>query len=331
MSLTTNVLNATRRKSYCVFNAVQPFDACRVYGSPCTPDNTVDDGFFICEGHMLPLKMEKMVLPIPDADNNLYNRSLAKSLVSHTERGDNRILIPTKSNYQTVLGVNNLSYAEQLVWHMIYENEPEQERICKMLETAERFQTDTYAVAEMLFSTTTSILAMTNPRRYCARISYENERIWGSADNDNLAGQVYLQMPPFMQNLISKAVAPEKMRIEDNTLLIRESPTCHLRDKGLVADVPLYNPESSKYVPSNENKNVLNMKTVLKFQGNAVALQQVLARYEPYKIGAPLFLGEQIVTTTKTLLPNRNIQLTDFTGIPTVIDSTPVAGVSVVE
>ncbi|QWO71623.1 VP39 [Orgyia pseudotsugata single capsid nuclopolyhedrovirus] len=328
MSLAPALLNATRRKSYCVFNAVQPLDGCRSYGSPCTSDNTIDDGFYICDGHLLPFKMEKMSLPIPDADGNKYNRTLARSLVSHTDVGDKRILVPTKNNYQTVLHVNNMSNAEQLVWHMIYENEPEQERICKLLEANENFQTRTYPIAENIFSVTTSILAMTNPRRYCSRVNSNTERIWGAGDANNEAGRTFLAMPPFIQNLISTAVAPEKMRIDDNTLLIRESPTCHIRESGLVADVALYNPKRSKYVSDNDNLNVVKMTTNLKFEGNAYALRRQLTRYEAYEIGAPLFLGEQIVTTANTALPARVFTVSDLTaasnaGLP--LSSTPVA------
>ncbi|ABY65803.1 vp39 capsid protein [Orgyia leucostigma nucleopolyhedrovirus] len=318
MSLAPALLNATRRKSYCVFNAVQPLDGCRSYGSPCTNDNTVDDGFYICDGHLLALKMEKMSLPIPDADGNTYNRTLARSLVTHTDVGDKRILVPTKNNYQTVLHVNNLSNAEQLVWHMIYENESEQERICKLLEANEDFRTRTYPIADNIFSATTSILAMTNPRRYCSRVNSSNDRIWGANDVDNEAGRAFLAMPPFMQNLINKAVAPEKMRIDDNTLLIRESPTCHIRENGLVADVALYNPKRSKYISDNENLNVIRMTTNLKFEGNAYALQRQLTRYEAYEIGAPLFLGEQIVTTANTAVPARVFTVSDLSAASNV-------------
>ncbi|QUJ09266.1 vp39 protein [Gynaephora ruoergensis nucleopolyhedrovirus] len=321
MSLLPAGLSTNKIKSYCVFNAVQPFDTCRRYSPPCTPDNVVDDGFFICEGHMLPLKLEKMVLPINDADGNTFNRTIAKSLVSHTHVGNERILVPTKNNYQTVLRLNNLSYAEQLVWHMIYENEAEQQRVCKLLEANERFETETYAIAEAIYSKTSQILSMTNPRRYCSRVDSNSERVWGSADENNTAGVTFVSMPPFMQNFINKAVAPEKMRIENDTLLIRDCPTCHIRENGLVADVILYNPVMPKY--SNRiNQNVLQIENVLKFKGNARALQNVLRRYEPYPIVVPLFLGEQIVTTVKTLPPAKTFQLADLMNNVTV----PVSG-----
>ncbi|AGR56829.1 vp39 [Hemileuca sp. nucleopolyhedrovirus] len=306
MSLVYAGLNTNRIKSYCVFNAVQPFDACRRYDSPCTPDNTVDDGFFICDGHLMAFKMEKMVLPIPDTDGNTYNRTLAKSLVLHTQQGDDRILVPTRNNYQSVLNVNGLSYAEQLVWHMIYENVPEQEQVCRLLQANERYRTETYPIVESVYSRTATILAMTNPNRYCARVNSNIERIWGIDDNNNIAGRTYLSMPPFIQNLINKAVAPEKMTIENETLLIRECPTCHIRESGLVADVNLYNPVTPKY-SNRSNQNVLQIENVLKFKGNAYALQKILNRYEAYPVVVPLFLGEQIVTTVRNTIPDRSM------------------------
>jgi Baculovirus major capsid protein VP39 len=307
-------------KSYCIFNGVQPIDSCRRYESPCTPDNTVDDKFLICEGHLLPLKMEKRYLPIPDADGNTYNRSVAISLVHHDAVGDERILIPTKNNYQTVLKLNNLSYAEQLVWHKIYENEAEQERICSLLEANERYQTETYAIAENIITKTDAILAMANPRSYCTRAATEIARVFGTETDSST---VYQQMPPFMQNLINRAVAPEVMQIENVSLMLRNCATCHIRDVGLLADVPLYNPIIPKYA-NRVNQNLLRIENVLKFKGNANALQRILNRYPPYPIEVPLFLGEQIVTTVNSVI-QRNVKLINLSTATNVEGATTTA------
>nr|QIT08140.1 capsid protein [Lymantria dispar multiple nucleopolyhedrovirus] len=297
MALVSGALSTNRLRNYCVFGAVQPFDNCRAYGSPCSPDSTNNDGWFICDYHSsIRFKIEKMVLPIPDAEGNIYNRTVGKSLVNHKTLGAARVLIPTRDNYKTVLNLNSMSLAEQLVTHMIYDNVEEQEAVCKALQHNENFQTETYRLAEDMFNRTSAILAMTNPRRYCSQVNSNYARIW-TTDDVNVAGNVFESMPPFLKNLINVAVAPEQIMIDEETLVIRNCPTCNIDDSGLVANVQLYNPVVPRY-RSTFNENVLHVENVLKFKGNANALQKSLSRYEPYPIVVPLMLGTQTLNTS---------------------------------
>ncbi|QYC92714.1 VP39 [Trabala vishnou gigantina nucleopolyhedrovirus] len=257
-----------------------------------------------------------MYLPIPDADGKTYNRTLGKSLIKHQIKGDNsRILVPTRDNYITVLDVNGMPYAEQLVWHMIYENESEQERICKLLEANDRFTTDDgFTIAEKIFAHTNSILAMVNPKRYCGRVDSTYDRVWGTGDANNTAGLIFLKMPPFIRNLIDRAVAPEKLRIDTNTLIIHACPTCHIRENGLVADVALYNPVQPKF-SYRKNLNRFTVERVdLKFRGNAKAMKLVLTRYEPYPLVVPLFLGDQIINTNT--VASKRMQVEEVPDVP---------------
>lgn len=258
-----------------------------------------------------------MVLPIPDADGNTYYRTVGKSLVNHKAVGNDRILIPTRDNYESVLNIRALPLALQLVVHMIYDNVPEQEAICQLLQVNENFQKDTYKIAENLYSRTESILALTNPSRYCSRVALDGERIWGNGER-NTAGEVYRRMPTFLQNLIDKAVAPDTMQIENEELLIRNCYTCQIKSEGLVADVHLYNPVEPKY-RAGLNENVLQVENVLKFKGNSNAMQKSLNRYEHYPITVPLMLGTQIVVTAKTVPRSRAYTITDLSNPATPI------------
>ncbi|AWW14434.1 vp39 [Hyposidra talaca nucleopolyhedrovirus] len=316
-----------RLKSFCIFNSVRPFDTCQNYGSPCSPDHNIDDGTYICQGHLTRLKIEKMVLPIPDSEGNTYNRLIGRSLVLHTEPDNERIMIPTRNNYQEVLMINTLSYAEQLIWHMIYENQPEQDRICGLLQVSERYRKETYSIAETVYSRTLSILALTNPSRTCSRVQSSSTRVYHTFNNDNaIAGNIaaiLVQMPSFIRNLIDKLVAPEVMNIDNKSLLLRNCATCHLRDVGLKAEPAFYNPMPSLYI--NEiNENVLQIDNVLKFKGNAYALQRYLNRYTPYPVIVPLFLGQENVVTVKTLPSYRQLRLVD----ETAADGQNAAGLS---
>lgn len=241
-------------------------------------------------------------MPIPDGEGNTFFRTVGKSLVSDKDEGIDRILIPTADNYETVLKINSMSLPEQLVFHMIYGDRAKQERVCQMLQFNENFQTDTYRIVENLYNNTLSILSLTDPSRYCSRVSQNSTRVYGVNDENDTAEQTINKMPGFLQNLINKCVAPETMTIEDQTLEFRNCATCRINNTGLVADVKLYNPVEPKY-RSGYNQNFLQIESVLKFRGNAIALQKSLARYEPYPVVVPLVLGSEVVVTASSLKP----------------------------
>ncbi|AIU41312.1 vp39 [Sucra jujuba nucleopolyhedrovirus] len=305
-----------RLRSYCIFNSVQPLNACQSYGSPCTPDHTIDDGTYICQGHLTRLKMEKMVLPIPDSDGNTYNRLIARSLVMDSAIGDQRILVPVYRNYQTVLFINQLSYAEQLIWHMIYNNRAEQDRICNLLQVGEAtFQTDSYKIAQDIFARTLGILALTNPQRQCSPIRTNNTRIYYSDGNSTIRDEIsstITEWPDFIKNLVDRLIAPEIINIDEKSLMLRNCSTCQIRRDGLIAEPNLYNPEVSRYM-NPKNENILQIQTVLKFKGNSVALQRPLNRYEPFPVIVPLFLGQENVITLNTIPPYKTFVLQEQT------------------
>ncbi|AKR17372.1 VP39 [Urbanus proteus nucleopolyhedrovirus] len=311
MALLPLGVSSTRLKNYCVYGAIQPFDSCRVYGTPCSPDANINDKWFICEYHCsIRFKIEKMVMPIPDAEGTVYNRTVGRSLVNHKTEGDNRILIPTRYNYETVLNVRAMPLAEQLVTHMIYENKPEQDRICQLLQYNENFETNMYPIVENIYSKTIAILSMTDNTRYCSQVQTNDTRIFA----DQTSNAVFVNMPKFLQNLILRCVAPEILRIDEEELLLRNCATCNLYEDGLRADVNLYNPVVPKY-RSGYNDSVLQVESVLKFRGNSNALQTNLARYEEYPIVVPLISGNQILSTA-------TVRNTNAFTLPTIISGT---------
>ncbi|AXS67734.1 vp39 [Cryptophlebia peltastica nucleopolyhedrovirus] len=300
MALVPAGLASNRLRNYCIFGAVQSFDPCFRYGNQCSSDSSVDDGWFICEYHSsVHFKIEKMVLPIPDADNNIYYRTVGRSLVGDKEMGNARVLIPSHKNYETVLNVEGLPLAERLIIYIIYGDKTNQDNICKILQYNENYREQTYKIVEEVYSKTMTILNMTDPTVFCSRVAYDN-RLYSNADeNENDIGdQNFIKLPNFIKNLIEKAVAPEIIKIDTETLCIRNCPTCKIDSTGLVADVTLYNPVKPKH-RVNVNENILRVENVLKFQGNANALQRSLARYDNYSIDVPLILGKQTLYTNK--------------------------------
>jgi Baculovirus major capsid protein VP39 len=287
----------------CIFGAVQPFDACRTYSSPCSPDANVKDDWFICEYHAsIRFKIEKMVLPISDGEGNTLYRTVGKSLVSDTAEGNERILIPTRNNYESVLKLNALSLPEQLVFHMIYDNRDKQERVCDMLRYNESIQTDIYEIVENVYNRTATVLALTDPGRYCSRVSNNSTRVYGGNDRDAIAMDVINQMPGFLKNLINQCVAPQDLMLEGKNLQLRESPTCSIDNTGLVANVPLYNPVRPRY-RSGYNKDLLHIEQTLRITGSDAALNKLLARYEPYPVVVPLILGTETMLTANSERP----------------------------
>lgn len=239
-----------------------------------------------------------MVFPIPDGDYTVYYRSVGKSLISDTNT--DRIFIPTKQNYETVLNIPAMSLPEQLVFHMIYDNRAKQDEVCRMLQFNESFQTDLYRVVEQVYNKTAAVLALTDPSRYCSRVSQNAERIYGTNDRNNIADQTYDSMPGFIKNLIYKCVAPQTLDVQGSRLELRNCATCQITEEGLVSHINLYNPVVPKY-RSNYSDSVVHVENVLKFRGGNKALQTGLARYEPYPLIVPLMLGSEVMVTNKNV------------------------------
>ncbi|ACH88613.1 Vp39 [Helicoverpa armigera multiple nucleopolyhedrovirus] len=323
MALTPLGSNQPQRNN-CIFGAIRPFDTCRTYGNPCSSDASQDDGWFICEYHLsIRFRMEKMVLPIPDGEGTIYNRSVGKSLVSESD--ENRILIPTATNYEEVLKLPSMSLPEQLIFHMIYDQPDKQNNICKLLQYNENFHSDLYQVVEQVYNKTAGVLAKTNPERFCARVNTNNYRTYGSADDTNVSNITYNALPGFLKNLIFKSVAPCTMDYTSGSLQLRNAPTCAITEQGLVASADIYNPVVPKYV-SGYQENILKVDNVLRFKGNAVALQSSLSRYEHYPLVVPLMLGSETLITRDTykkpIYPN--IVLTPTVSVSTSTTPTPV-------
>ncbi|QDL56966.1 VP39 [Dione juno nucleopolyhedrovirus] len=314
MALVSPGVSSRRSTNHCVFGAIEPFDSCITYRSPCSSDASVDDGWFICDYHLkLRFKMSKMVLPIFDEDDNQYKRTIARHLVGHKERGDKRILVPTRNNYMTVFNLPSMMLSEQLIFHLIYDNRLEVNRICASLKNNENFMESTYSVVENVYNSTRNILSLTDPQAYCSRVANDDVRFFDATvvNNNYQAGNgdtVFNNMPGFLRNLIRRAVAPETLQIDTEDLRLRNSNTCVINDTGLVATVEgteLYNPvRSSDIIKTRPNR--LQIRNVLKFEGDTRALERALGRYEEYPLFVPLFLGYQLVNLQNDILRANN-------------------------
>ncbi|AUV65354.1 VP39 [Alphabaculovirus myunipunctae] len=311
MSLTAYNPDNNRSKNYCICGAVQPFDACRKYSSPCSPDASVKDGWFLCEFHAsIRFKIEKMVLPIPDGVGTIFYRTVGKSLVSENAEGMNRILIPTAANYQQVLNIESMSLPEQLIFHMIYNNVPEQARVCNALRFNESFESDIYKIVDSIYTKTSAILSMTDSTRYCSLVDTTSTRVYFSGDNavNNVARNTMEQMPGFLKNLINACVAPQNLILHTKNIQLRENPTCTIDETGLVASARLYNPVQPRY-RTGYKRDLLTIENTLIITGSDAALHKSMARYEPYPVVVPLMLGVETKMTTHNMqpLPPRNV------------------------
>nr|WRK23469.1 vp39 [Bombyx mori nucleopolyhedrovirus] len=300
------------RVNRCIFSSIVSFDACITYKSPCSPDAYHDDGWFICNSHLIKrFKMSKMVLPIFDEDDNQFKMTIARHLVGNKERGIKRILIPSAANYQEVFNLNSMMQAEQLIFHLIYNNEDAVNVICDNLKYTEGFTSGTQRVIHSVYATTRSILDTTNPNTFCSRVSRDELRFFDVTNARTRRGgvgdQLFNNYSGFLQNLIRRAVAPEYLQIDTEELRFRNSATCIIDETGLVASVPdgpeLYNPiRSSDIMKSQPNR--LQIRNVLKFEGDTRELDRTLSGYEEYPTYVPLFLGYQIINSENNFLRN---------------------------
>ncbi|USC25933.1 vp39 [Palpita vitrealis nucleopolyhedrovirus] len=320
------------RMNRCIFSSIVSFDACITYKSPCSPDAYYDDGWFICNEHLVKrFKMSKMVLPIYDEDDNQFKMTIARHLVGHAEdKPLKRILVPTSANYQEVFNLNSMMQAEQLIFHMIYNNNNAVNEICNNLRVTEGFANNTQHIIYDVYSNTKSILDMTDPQTFCSRVSKDELRFFGStsANEQNItpADTYFNQFSGFLQNLIRRAVAPEIIQIDKEELRLRNCATCIINAEGLIASVPsgveLYNPLRRNDIAAVRNQpNRLQIRNVLKFEGDTRELDRTLSGYEEYCTSVPLFLGIQLInaennTLNRTL--NANARLAPTTEEPMV-------------
>ncbi|ANF29704.1 vp39 [Catopsilia pomona nucleopolyhedrovirus] len=315
MALVPAGVASRRLTNHCIFSAIVPFDSCITYRSPCSPDASVDDGWFICDYHLrLRFKMAKMVLPIFDEDDNQYKRTIARHLIGHKDEGVRRILVPTATNYETVFNLPSMMQSEQLIFHLIYNNTTRVNEICNALRNSESYMENTYSIIENVYSSTRNILALTDPNAYCSRVARDDTRYFdiSSPEGGIRAGgagdQVFSQFSGFLQNLIRRAVAPETLQIDSEELRLRNCATCRIDATGLVASVEgteLYNPiRNSDIIRYQPNR--LQVRNVLKFEGDTRALERSLNRYEEYPMYAPLFLGYQLINSENNLLRANN-------------------------
>ncbi|AVA31153.1 vp39 [Oxyplax ochracea nucleopolyhedrovirus] len=300
--------NSRRLTNYCIFAAIVPFDACITYKSPCSPDASVDDGWFICDYHLkLRFKMAKLVLPIFDEDDNQFKRTVARHLVGHKDK--NRILVPTAQNYETVLNLNGMMQSEQLIFHLIYNNTRRVNEICNMLQNSESYITNTYNIIENIYSHTQNILALTDPKAYCSRVSRDDVRYFNVNRNNTVRDITFNNYTGFLQNLIRRAVAPEILQIDSEELRLRNCATCDITENGLTATVEgteLYNPIKNCDIVGRQ-PNRLQIRNVLKFEGDTRGLERTLARYEEYPMYVPLFLGYQLIKSQNNVLDVNNL------------------------
>ncbi|AUR45092.1 vp39 protein [Spilosoma obliqua nucleopolyhedrosis virus] len=340
MALVSPGVSSRRSTNHCIFGSIEPFDTCITYRSPCSSDASVDDGWFICDYHLkLRFKMSKMVLPIYDEDDNQYKRTIARHLVGHKERGVKRILVPTRNNYTTVFNLPGMMLAEQLIFHLIYDNRAEVDRICSSLRTSESFMDNMYNVVESVYNSTRNILLLTDPQAYCTRVANDDVRFFDATvvNNNYQPGSgdtVFNAMPGFLRNLIRRAVAPETLQIDSEDLRLRNCRTCVIDQTGLVATIEgteLYNPvRTSDIIKTRPNR--LQIRNVLKFEGDTRALERTLGRYEEYPMYVPLFLGYQLVNLQNDILRANNfIPAALNVPIPAANVPAPAANVPVIQ
>ncbi|AJD09226.1 major viral capsid protein [Condylorrhiza vestigialis mutiple nucleopolyhedrovirus] len=311
MALVSPGVLSQRSTNHCLMGCADSFNPCATYKSPCSADASVDDGYFYCNYHLKrDFKMSKMVLPIFDEDDNQYKRTIARHLVGHKDTDYKRILVPTFNNYQQVLNVSSRMLSEQLIFHMIYDNRIEIERICNSLRNSESFLDDTYSVVEKVYNSARNILSLTDPQAYCSRVANDDVRYF-DVTNANQGGPgdvVFNNLPGFLRNLIRRAVAPETLQIDNEDLRLRNCSTCLIDNRGLVATVEgteLYNPvRASDIIRTRPNR--LKLRNVLKFEGNTRALERTLNRYEEYPMYVPLFLGYQLINLQNDILRANN-------------------------
>lgn len=324
--------------NYCIFGANVELDLCNTRRrNNCSSDARNNDGWFICNAHLSrKFKMQKNAIPISDIEGTTFYRSSGISLVGHEETGKDRILIPNRNNYESVMNIQQMSLADQLILHQIYDNVEAQRTVCLSLRNAtsyerlsERFDQVIWPPLKLLYERTRSILAMTDPSSFCAKVIGDGVHVYGSSDRgEDISSRIVREMPSFIRNLINKCVAPEILKIESKEIMLRNCATCHIDETGLVASVRLYNPYIPRFINKDES-DYIQVETVVKFRGNPTALNEQMAVYSEHQIHVPVMLGVEIMPTSNnnigSLLPPIDVEtIINPNDVPPVIRQEPL-------
>ncbi|ABQ52030.1 vp39 capsid [Spodoptera litura granulovirus] len=303
-------------RNYCIFQGVQPpeYMNCGTYIPPCSPDANNNDFTFICNHHLEKyFKIKKQAMEIPSGTSKSYLMLVGVSLIQQDVEEARRILIPTKANYYTYLGVNNMSSTEKFVFYSIYDepdtltpddaNRPDRppggrvlesgvvegprRALCTSLASQEYYTEDVMA---NLSSIVSFVIGQISPSYYCRPEVQETLREYPEPD-----ARVFADMPVFIKNLITRLVRPIKMVINNITLNIEQQPTCSLQPNRGLIPANLYNPEKPKFLREAYRIPKFQIRSVMEFEGRATQQQEALRGYEIYTIARPLLLGTEIV------------------------------------
>jgi Baculovirus major capsid protein VP39 len=280
--------NRQRFNMYCVFGVVAPLDFCNDYDSPCSDDAKVKDGWNVCDYHASKFfRIDKRIVFIGAANNTGFQRIVARSLVG--EEDSNRVLVPNKSNYETVLGVEFMSMSERIVMYTIYDEPDKRTRIVEQLKYNERYDVD---VIKDIFVYIDGIVASTRSDTLALQPHIQEVRTMG---NEPEQLTYFNSLPPFIKNLVQQAVAPEQYTIGTKDLLLRNCNTCSITPRGLEASVRLYNPCRAKLLP--KSNRFFGVRSVIEVEGSAEARGMNLGKYDRFAVEVLLYLGHSTMST----------------------------------
>lgn len=298
-------------RNFCVFQLLPNYqEECNRYDAPqqaCSSDKNIDDGTFVCNYHLRRMfKIEKKTLEIPSGVGQSFKMLIGSTLIQQND--ERRVMIPTRSNYEAHFRVPSLTPVEKYVLHVIYGEEGKAREVCEALRDQE-----CYPEAFWIKNTSivTMLVAMTNPHALCRPESIRDVRIFdnspsaapaaaeraaeGGEPAEPASHRVFMDMPPFIQNLIRRLVRPQVLVLGTERLVLEQLPTCDLvAGQGLTAP-RLYNPVKPSIYAGYLRELRFELRTVVEFEGAATRYQNNLSGYEVFKIIRVLLLGTETI------------------------------------
>uniref|UniRef100_A0AAN0LIA3 Viral capsid protein 39 n=1 Tax=Nesodiprion zhejiangensis nucleopolyhedrovirus TaxID=3135970 RepID=A0AAN0LIA3_9BACU len=210
---------------------------------------------YICQKHLeehFPLMVVKTNQLEGIDKDNIYQRIAVLSRLPHNYR--KRIIIPTRSNYESVFNVNYLPISYQLVFHLLYQNQKAIDKICSDIKVSgNKFSVNGSAIDALIADVKGRLAGIISTDIKCSIPITTVSRTWESTPNiTNIMEDP--SEPLFIKNLITNLICPRAMVIDNKVYKFLTAANVIFDENGLVVD-NLYNIEAELY-PIDNNRTI---------------------------------------------------------------------------
>ncbi|ABC74966.1 major viral capsid protein 39 [Neodiprion abietis nucleopolyhedrovirus] len=220
-------------------------------------------GLYICQKHLedyFRLSLRKINQLEGTDQGRVFERLSVLSRLPHNYR--NRVIVPTRRNYEDIFKVAYLPISYQLVFHLLYQNQSAIDKICQDVKiSGNKFSINGGAIDALISDVKKRLAGIITTDIKCSVEVTSVTRTWESVPNIiNIMDDP--QEPLFIKNLITNLICPRAMVIDNKTFKFETAANVIFVEEGLIVD-NLYNPEAELYPLYNNRTISVNKVTTV--------------------------------------------------------------------